>query len=91
MIVKISPSAKILFVQSKRFSFDFDLYPLSCISDMAPNSLYEMATKAVVENFSKLRDGLDLCPEKVFFDVIYETYHQGKIRRDSSPTGKSKL
>ena len=82
MIVKISPSAKILFVQSKRFSFDFDLYPLSCISDMAPNSLYKIATKAVVKNFAKNRDGVEQCPENVFFDVIYETY--GKTGKFSS-------
>ena len=55
---------------------------------MAPNSLYKIATKAVVENFAKNRDGLDQCPEKVFFDVIYETY-QGKTGGNSPPTDKS--
>lgn len=42
------------------------------------DTLYKIATTAVIENFSRLRDGLDLCPENLLFDVIYETYRRRK-------------
>ena len=41
-------------------------------------TLYEIATTAVIENFPNLRDGLHLCPGKIQFDVIFETYRGGK-------------
>ena len=37
------------------------------------DTLYKIATTAVIENFPKLRGGLDLCPENLLFDVIFET------------------
>jgi len=42
------------------------------------DTLYKIATTAIIENFPKLRDGLDLCPENLLFDVIYETYRRRK-------------
>ena len=40
------------------------------------DTLYKIATTAVIENFPRLRDGLDLCPENLLFDVIFETYRR---------------
>lgn len=40
------------------------------------SSLYQLATKAVINNFAKLRHGLDLCPENILFDVIYHVHTQ---------------
>ena len=39
-----------------------------------PDTLYNVATSAVIENFPRLRGGLDLCPENLIFDVIFEVY-----------------
>jgi len=41
---------------------------------MEPRTLYRLATSAVIENFPKLRIGLELCPETILFDVVYEIY-----------------
>jgi len=38
------------------------------------DTLYNVATSAVIENFPRLRGGLDLCPENLIFDVIFEVY-----------------
>jgi len=39
-----------------------------------PKPLYSLATVAVVNNFKRLKSGLDICPENVVFDVIYESF-----------------
>ena len=38
------------------------------------DTLYKICTTAVIENFPRLRGGLDLCPENLIFDVIFEVY-----------------
>jgi len=43
-----------------------------------------LATSAVIKNFSKLRNGLELCPENILFDVIYQIYS-----RNSNPNYKN--
>lgn len=37
-------------------------------------SLYNLATNAVIRNFHKLRDGLDEFPETILFDIIHRIY-----------------
>ena len=37
-------------------------------------TLYQICSTAVIENFPTLRGGLDLCPENLIFDVIFEVY-----------------
>jgi len=44
-----------------------------------PNTLYKLSTSAIIQNFLKLRDGLDLCPENIIFDVIFEVFQRNKI------------
>ena len=44
-----------------------------------PHTLYKLSTSAIIQNFLKLRDGLDLCPEHIIFDVIFEVFQQNKI------------
>jgi len=48
------------------------------------DTLYNLATSAVIKNFSKLRNGLELCPENILFDVIYQIYS-----RNSNPNYKN--
>jgi len=49
--------------------------------DNRGTSLYDLSTTAVIKNFSKLRHGLNMCPENIHFDVIYSIYK----RNSSSP------
>ena len=44
-----------------------------------PNTLYQLSTSAIIKNFLKLRHGLDLCPENIIFDVIFEVFQRSKI------------
>lgn len=44
-----------------------------------PNTLYQLSTSAIIQNFLKLRHGLDLCPENIIFDVIFEVFQRSKI------------
>lgn len=43
-------------------------------------TLYQICTTAVIENFPALRGGLDLCPENLIFDVIFEVYKRRKTK-----------
>ena len=42
-------------------------------------TLYTLSTSAIIKNFTKLRQGLDLCPENIIFDVIYEVFQRDRI------------
>jgi len=42
-------------------------------------TLYALSTSAIIKNFTKLRQGLDLCPENIIFDVIYEVFQRDRI------------
>ena len=37
-------------------------------------SLYNLATSAVIRNFPKLRNGLDGFPEPILFDIMYQIF-----------------
>ena len=37
-------------------------------------SLYNLATNAVIRNFPKLRNGLDGFPEPILFDIIHQIF-----------------
>ena len=63
------------------------------------DTLYKIATTAIIENFPKLRGGLDLCPENLLFDVgmikrsesakdgenVRRTRPRGGVRKHSDP------
>ena len=43
--------------------------------------MYELSAFAVVENFSALQNSLNVCPEPVLFDVIYQIYRRKQAAR----------
>ena len=44
-----------------------------------PNTLYNLATTTVMQNYTKLRPGLELCKEDTIFDVIFQVFKQNKL------------
>jgi len=44
-----------------------------------PATLYKLSTSAIIQNFLQLRHGLDLCPESIIFDVIFQVYKRNQI------------
>lgn len=44
-----------------------------------PDSLYQLSSSALIQNFVKLRHGLYLCPENIIFDVIFKVFQLNKI------------
>ena len=46
----------------------------------SPRSLYGLATGAIIQDFSRLQQGLDGCPENVLFDVIFEIFSRAEFR-----------
>lgn len=55
------------------------LGPATDMTSNHPRTLYGQSTAAIIENFPRLRQGLDLCPENVLFDVIYEIYKRKRF------------
>jgi len=45
-----------------------------------PDSLYQLSSSALIQNFVKLRHGLYLCPENIIFDVIFKVFQLKKNR-----------